>query len=78
MYCTVTLSRRTFYLTRTAISRFDQTFYLILRFTFVQLCDFGLARSARPPPNMDDSSNFLTEYVATRLVYVFPLQVWYS
>ena len=33
-----------------------------------QLCDFGLARSARPPPDMDDSSNFLTEYVATRYV----------
>ncbi|KAI0051376.1 Pkinase-domain-containing protein [Auriscalpium vulgare] len=32
----------------------------------LKLCDFGLARSARPPPNMDDSSNFLTEYVATR------------
>ncbi|KAI0319851.1 Pkinase-domain-containing protein [Amylostereum chailletii] len=32
----------------------------------LKLCDFGLARSARPPPNVDDSSNFLTEYVATR------------
>jgi len=32
----------------------------------LKLCDFGLARSARPPPDVDDSSNFLTEYVATR------------
>ncbi|KZV61332.1 Pkinase-domain-containing protein [Peniophora sp. CONT] len=32
----------------------------------LKLCDFGLARSARPPPNLDDTSNFLTEYVATR------------
>ncbi|TFY60320.1 hypothetical protein EVG20_g7458 [Dentipellis fragilis] len=32
----------------------------------LKLCDFGLARSARPPPNIDDGSNFLTEYVATR------------
>ncbi|EIM88650.1 Pkinase-domain-containing protein [Stereum hirsutum FP-91666 SS1] len=32
----------------------------------LKLCDFGLARSARPPPDADDSSNFLTEYVATR------------
>jgi len=32
----------------------------------LKLCDFGLARSARPPPDIDDSSNFLTEYVATR------------
>ncbi|KAJ8462527.1 hypothetical protein ONZ51_g10846 [Trametes cubensis] len=32
-----------------------------------QLCDFGLARSARPPPNVaNDSSTFMTEYVATR------------
>ena len=32
-----------------------------------QLCDFGLARSARPPPNFaNDSSTFMTEYVATR------------
>jgi serine/threonine protein kinase len=36
--------------------------------TLFQLCDFGLARSARPPPDVDDSSNFLTEYVATRYV----------
>ena len=36
--------------------------------TLFQLCDFGLARSARPPPDIDDSSNFLTEYVATRYV----------
>lgn len=34
--------------------------------TRLQLCDFGLARSARPPPNVDDSSTFMTEYVATR------------
>ncbi|KAK0203862.1 kinase-like domain-containing protein [Desarmillaria ectypa] len=32
----------------------------------LKLCDFGLARSARPPPNVDDSSTFMTEYVATR------------
>ncbi|KAH8827777.1 mitogen activated protein kinase-like protein [Flagelloscypha sp. PMI_526] len=33
----------------------------------LKLCDFGLARSARPPPNIaNDSSTFLTEYVATR------------
>jgi mitogen-activated protein kinase 1/3 len=32
-----------------------------------QVCDFGLARSARPPPNVaNDSSTFMTEYVATR------------
>jgi len=35
-----------------------------------QLCDFGLARSAKPPPNVaNDSSTFMTEYVATRYVY---------
>ncbi|KAL5523306.1 TMK1_2 [Sanghuangporus sanghuang] len=32
----------------------------------LKLCDFGLARSARPPPNVDDTSTFMTEYVATR------------
>ncbi|KAG6876741.1 Mitogen-activated protein kinase 2 [Termitomyces sp. T32_za158] len=33
----------------------------------LQLCDFGLARSARPPPEFaNDSSTFMTEYVATR------------
>ncbi|EIN08637.1 mitogen activated protein kinase-like protein [Punctularia strigosozonata HHB-11173 SS5] len=33
----------------------------------LKLCDFGLARSAKPPPNVaNDSSTFLTEYVATR------------
>ncbi|KII84317.1 hypothetical protein PLICRDRAFT_95301 [Plicaturopsis crispa FD-325 SS-3] len=33
----------------------------------LKLCDFGLARSARPPPNVaNDSSTFMTEYVATR------------
>lgn len=32
----------------------------------LKLCDFGLARSAQPPPNADDSSTFMTEYVATR------------
>lgn len=32
----------------------------------LKICDFGLARSARPPPNVDDSSTFMTEYVATR------------
>ncbi|KIY48786.1 Pkinase-domain-containing protein [Fistulina hepatica ATCC 64428] len=32
----------------------------------LKLCDFGLARSARPPPNVDDSNTFMTEYVATR------------
>ncbi|KAF7306271.1 Mitogen-activated protein kinase [Mycena indigotica] len=33
----------------------------------LKLCDFGLARSARPPPHAaNDSSTFLTEYVATR------------
>jgi len=32
----------------------------------LKLCDFGLARSARPPPDVDDTSTFLTEYVATR------------
>ena len=32
-----------------------------------QVCDFGLARSAKPPPNVaNDSSTFMTEYVATR------------
>ncbi|KAG6907772.1 Mitogen-activated protein kinase 2 [Tephrocybe rancida] len=32
-----------------------------------RLCDFGLARSARPPPDVaNDSSTFMTEYVATR------------
>ncbi|KAI0739228.1 mitogen activated protein kinase-like protein [Daedaleopsis nitida] len=35
----------------------------------LKLCDFGLARSARPPPNVaNDSSTFMTEYVATRSV----------
>jgi len=35
--------------------------------TCQQLCDFGLARSARPPPDVaNDSSTFMTEYVATR------------
>ncbi|CAK5274874.1 unnamed protein product [Mycena citricolor] len=35
----------------------------------LKLCDFGLARSARPPPNVaNDSSTFMTEYVATRRV----------
>ncbi|KAF9267254.1 mitogen activated protein kinase-like protein [Marasmius fiardii PR-910] len=33
----------------------------------LKLCDFGLARSARPPPDVaDSSSSFMTEYVATR------------
>jgi len=33
----------------------------------LKLCDFGLARSSRPPPNVaNDSSTFMTEYVATR------------
>ncbi|KXN81191.1 Mitogen-activated protein kinase CPK1 [Leucoagaricus sp. SymC.cos] len=33
----------------------------------LKICDFGLARSARPPPNLaNDSSTFMTEYVATR------------
>ncbi|KAF9010288.1 kinase-like domain-containing protein [Cyathus striatus] len=32
----------------------------------LKVCDFGLARSARPPPNADDGSTFMTEYVATR------------
>jgi len=33
----------------------------------LKICDFGLARSARPPPNVaNDSSTFMTEYVATR------------
>ncbi|KAG6876431.1 Mitogen-activated protein kinase 2 [Termitomyces sp. T159_Od127] len=33
----------------------------------LKLCDFGLARSARPPPEFaNDSSTFMTEYVATR------------
>ncbi|KAG2111921.1 kinase-like domain-containing protein [Suillus discolor] len=33
----------------------------------LKVCDFGLARSARPPPNVaNDSSTFMTEYVATR------------
>ncbi|KAF9051263.1 kinase-like domain-containing protein [Panaeolus papilionaceus] len=32
----------------------------------LKICDFGLARSARPPPDMDDTSTFMTEYVATR------------
>ncbi|TFK37954.1 kinase-like domain-containing protein [Crucibulum laeve] len=32
----------------------------------LKICDFGLARSARPPPNVDDTSTFMTEYVATR------------
>ncbi|KDQ53336.1 hypothetical protein JAAARDRAFT_161829 [Jaapia argillacea MUCL 33604] len=32
----------------------------------LKICDFGLARSARPPPNFDESSTFMTEYVATR------------
>ncbi|TCD60774.1 MAP kinase Pmk1 [Steccherinum ochraceum] len=33
----------------------------------LKLCDFGLARSARPPPDVaNDSSTFMTEYVATR------------
>ncbi|KAK7046891.1 mitogen activated protein kinase-like protein [Favolaschia claudopus] len=33
----------------------------------LKLCDFGLARSARPPPNVaNDGNTFMTEYVATR------------
>ncbi|EDR08102.1 uncharacterized protein LACBIDRAFT_250005 [Laccaria bicolor S238N-H82] len=32
----------------------------------LKICDFGLARSARPPPDIDDTSTFMTEYVATR------------
>ncbi|KJA21464.1 hypothetical protein HYPSUDRAFT_42114 [Hypholoma sublateritium FD-334 SS-4] len=32
----------------------------------LKVCDFGLARSARPPPDADDTSTFMTEYVATR------------
>ncbi|KAE9407839.1 mitogen-activated kinase [Gymnopus androsaceus JB14] len=33
----------------------------------LKLCDFGLARSARPPPDHPvDASTFMTEYVATR------------
>ncbi|KAH9478807.1 Mitogen-activated protein kinase 2 [Psilocybe cubensis] len=32
----------------------------------LKICDFGLARSARPPPDADDTSTFMTEYVATR------------
>lgn len=36
-----------------------------------QLCDFGLARSARPPPNVDDTSTFMTEYVATRCIHSY-------
>ncbi|KAF8237506.1 Pkinase-domain-containing protein [Tricholoma matsutake] len=33
----------------------------------LKICDFGLARSARRPPNAaNDSSTFMTEYVATR------------
>ncbi|CAL1699833.1 unnamed protein product [Somion occarium] len=33
----------------------------------LKLCDFGLARSAQPPPNVaNDSNTFMTEYVATR------------
>ncbi|KAF9528720.1 kinase-like domain-containing protein [Crepidotus variabilis] len=32
----------------------------------LKLCDFGLARSAKPPPDVDDSTTFMTEYVATR------------
>jgi mitogen-activated protein kinase 1/3 len=36
-----------------------------------QVCDFGLARSALPPPNVaNDSSTFMTEYVATRYTLV--------
>jgi mitogen-activated protein kinase 1/3 len=33
-----------------------------------QLCDFGLARSALPPPAAaaNEASTFMTEYVATR------------
>jgi serine/threonine protein kinase len=35
----------------------------------LKLCDFGLARSAKPPPHVkNDGSTFLTEYVATRCV----------
>ncbi|KAF7343073.1 Mitogen-activated protein kinase [Mycena venus] len=33
----------------------------------LKLCDFGLARSARPPPNFAEDNNlFMTEYVTTR------------
>ncbi|PVF93468.1 Pkinase-domain-containing protein [Serendipita vermifera] len=33
----------------------------------LKLCDFGLARSAHPPPGYQDTAaNFMTEYVATR------------
>ena len=41
---------------------------ILIRSRFpLKLCDFGLARSARPPPNVaNDSSTFMTEYVATR------------
>ncbi len=50
----------------TAISRCVISSPPFSRLTIPQLCDFGLARSARPPPNVDDSSTFMTEYVATR------------
>ena len=37
-----------------------------LNWNCIKICDFGLARSARPPPDIDDTSTFMTEYVATR------------
>lgn len=40
------------------------------KFKLIQLCDFGLARSARPPPDVDDSTTFMTEYVATRYGFI--------
>ncbi|CAL1699831.1 unnamed protein product [Somion occarium] len=41
----------------------------------LKLCDFGLARSAQPPPNVaNDSNTFMTEYVATSFLDINPVQ----
>jgi mitogen-activated protein kinase 1/3 len=45
---------------------------------YVQLCDFGLARSARPPPDVDDSTTFMTEYVATRYGSSQIMSTWFN
>ena len=49
---------------------------IVLILTPQQVCDFGLARSARPPPNVaNDSSTFMTEYVATRCPIHFSMPI---
>ena len=48
---------------------------ILSSYLYYQICDFGLARSARPHPDADDTSTFMTEYVATRLVILFMFSV---